>query len=107
MHCISQSQSLPNVTRPTHAVHLFSQSRVAKVDRGRVSARLAADRYNRNPGGVGATLAKEQVAVLHYKVRACAHTLRSPCVCGRGAPADARDAGRVGARMACTRCGTL
>ena len=40
MHCISQSQSLPNVTRPTHAVHLFSQSRVAKVDRGRVSARL-------------------------------------------------------------------
>jgi hypothetical protein len=68
---------------------------------------LAADRYNRNPGGVGATLAKERVAVLHYKVRACAHTLRSPCVCGRGAPADARDAGRVGARMACTRCGTL
>ena len=30
---------------------------------------IPADRYNRNPGGAGAALAKERVAVLHYKVR--------------------------------------
>ena len=29
---------------------------------------IPADRYNRNPGGAGAALAKERVAVLHYKV---------------------------------------
>jgi len=28
---------------------------------------IPADRYNRNPGGAGAALAKERVAVLHYK----------------------------------------
>jgi hypothetical protein len=30
---------------------------------------IPADRYNRNPGVAGAALAKERVAVLHYKVR--------------------------------------